>query len=113
MRCPLCELEVADGTSRCWSCGYDFDTDDARPALRRAKQQVWRANTMWVAGMALVFLAPALVFQTIIIVGLLGGAVVASTGVTLVTFGLINGDRAKKRLVALEKRTALPPARIV
>lgn len=113
MKCPLCDVDGPDDAVRCWSCSYDFEHQDARTALTRARVSMRRANTMWLAGLGLVFLAPALVFQSIIIVGLLGGALVASAGVLLVTFGLINGDRAKKRLVQLESRTALPPARIL
>lgn len=113
MRCPLCEVEGADDAAICRACGWDFEHQDARPAIARAKRGLRQANTMWLAGLALLFLAPALVFQSVIIIGLLGGALVASGGVLLVTFGLINGDRAKKQLVQLEKRTALPPARVI
>ena len=113
MKCLLCGAEVSDAPS-CRSCGYDVERDDARPAIARIKQQSLRANLMWLAGVAMVFLAPAIVFRAPgLMIGLFGGAILASGGVMLVTFGLINGDRAKQRLLKARARTQLPAARVV
>jgi hypothetical protein len=113
MKCLLCGTDVSDAPS-CWACGYDVERNDARPAIARIKQQSLRANVMWLAGVAMVFLAPAIVFQSPgLMLGLFGGAVVASGGVVLVTFGLINGDRATKRLAKARERTQLPAARVI
>jgi hypothetical protein len=112
MRCALCDVDGPDGAPTCWACGYDQEHRDARPAIARVKHQLLRSNVMWLAGAALLFVTPALLFH-LGVVGGLGAGLVGSGGVILATFGLINGDRAKKRLVALQKRAELPSARVV
>jgi len=111
MKCPLCDVE-GRAAPTCWGCGYDFERRDARVAIRRIKREAARANVMWLGGLVMLFLAPVLWFAGVL-VGMLGGALLASGGVMLVTFGIINGDRAAKQLVKAVERTQLPAARIV
>lgn len=111
--CPICGHTWPAAMPQCLRCYFDLAHNDASEARERLERRTRRANTMWIVGSAMVFVAPAAIFGLPIIVGGLLGMSMFSVGVLLVTFGLIQGDSAKKQLERVKERTQLPPARLL
>lgn len=113
VHCPICDYRWPESTPRCLRCEYDFEHRDARVAIARIRTARARANAMWLAGSAIVFLAPAALFGLgVAFAGLLALAMFAA-GVVLVVFGLIEGETASRQLGQARRRTQLPPARVI
>lgn len=113
LSCPICGQVWPQSTPQCLRCYFDLANNDASEARDRLERRTRRANAMWLGGSAMVFLAPAVMFGLPLAVGSLLGMSMFSVGVLLVTFGLIQGDSAKKLLIRVKDRTQLPPARLL
>ncbi|HEU0034826.1 MAG TPA: hypothetical protein VFQ53_29580 [Kofleriaceae bacterium] len=112
MRCPLCDRPHVDAQRIC-TCGYDLRHDDAQLAIARLSDEVRAAHRMWLGGLGLLIVAPALLFGGLSLSLTLLGGVVATAACTLVSLGIVRGDHAKRQLVEARARTSLPPARLV
>lgn len=112
LHCPICEVRWYRAPTAC-VCGFNFETQDTRIAIRNARAASVRANTMWITGGVMVFLAPALMFHQInAITGMIGG-LLGTGGALLAVFGILRGDAAKKCLTRAKERNQLPTARVV
>ena len=115
--CHICRCEWPERPTRC-VCGYDFETGNAREAIRSLTIQQRGANRRWIAGLVTVSssaltIALTQVYPALLIASPFILAVQVLFGLGLTLSGLRSGIAIGRQLGRAKTMHQLPEARVV